>query len=147
MNILLSSYSFGAGRGSEAGVGWNVAKGLALRGHTVTVLTTSEFSTGNCSAIEQEELNITLIEEDCGISDFPEPGSYRKWQRRVRSFLRNLANTQAFDLIHHITLNQYRVCKEWGGNLLLNIAPRADGTVPEAYYKAVKEFGDAIKNM
>ena len=46
-----------------------------------------------------------------------------------------------------ITLNQYRVCKEWGGNLLLNIAPRADGTVPEAYYKAVKEFGDAIKNM
>ena len=46
-----------------------------------------------------------------------------------------------------ITLNQYRVCKEWGGNLLLNIAPRADGTVPEAYYKAVKEFGEAIKNM
>lgn len=108
MNILLSSYSFGAGRGSEAGVGWNVAKGLALRGHTVTVLTTSEFSTGNRSAIEQEELNITLIEEDYGISDFPEPGSYRKWQQRVRSFLRNLANTQAFDLIHHITLNQYR---------------------------------------
>ena len=69
MNILLSSYSFGAGRGSEAGVGWNVAKGLALRGHTVTVLTTSEFSSGNRSAIEQEELNITLIEEDCGISD------------------------------------------------------------------------------
>ena len=46
-----------------------------------------------------------------------------------------------------ITLNQYRVCKEWGGNLLLNIAPRADGSVPEAYYKAVKEFGDAIKDM
>lgn len=44
-----------------------------------------------------------------------------------------------------ITMHQYEVCKEWGGNLLLNIAPAADGSVPEAYYKAVKEFGDAVK--
>ena len=43
------------------------------------------------------------------------------------------------------TLHQYEVCKEWGGNLLLNIAPDADGVVPEAYYRAVKEFGEAIK--
>ncbi len=45
------------------------------------------------------------------------------------------------------TLHQYEVCKEWGGNLLLNIAPDKDGVVPDAYYKAVREFGDAIKNM
>ena len=45
-----------------------------------------------------------------------------------------------------ITLNQYETCKKWGGNLLLNIAPAADGSVPEASYKAVKEFGEAIKN-
>ena len=43
------------------------------------------------------------------------------------------------------TLHQYEVCKEWGGNLLLNIAPDADGIVPDAYYRAVKEFGEAIK--
>ena len=43
------------------------------------------------------------------------------------------------------TMHQYEVCKKWGGNLLLNIAPRADGSVPDAYYKSVKEFGDAIK--
>ena len=108
MNILLSSYSFGAGRGSEAGVGWNVAKGLALRGHAVTVLTTSEFSDRNRTAIEQEKLNITLIEKDCGISDFPTSSSYRKWQRRVHPFIRNLVNEQTFDIIQHITLNQYR---------------------------------------
>jgi alpha-L-fucosidase len=44
-----------------------------------------------------------------------------------------------------VTMNQYETCKKWGGNLLLNIAPAADGSVPEAYYKAVKEFGEAVK--
>lgn len=44
-----------------------------------------------------------------------------------------------------ITMHQYEVCEKWGGNLLLNIAPRADGSVPDAYYQSVKEFGDAIK--
>lgn len=43
------------------------------------------------------------------------------------------------------TLHQYEVCKKWGGNLLLNVAPDADGNLPEAYYKSVKEFGEAIK--
>lgn len=46
-----------------------------------------------------------------------------------------------------ITLQQYETCKKWGGNLLLNIAPDKDGVVPEAYYKAVKEFGEAIKEL
>ena len=44
-----------------------------------------------------------------------------------------------------ITMNQYETCEKWGGNLLLNIAPRGDGSVPEAYYTAVKEFGEALK--
>ena len=44
-----------------------------------------------------------------------------------------------------ITIHQYEVCEKWGGNLLLNIAPRADGSVPDAYYRSVKEFGEAIR--
>lgn len=44
-----------------------------------------------------------------------------------------------------VTMHQYEVCKKWGGNLLLNVAPDADGNLPEAYYKKVKEFGDAVK--
>lgn len=108
MNILLSTYSFGAGRGSEAGVGWNVARGLALRGHSVTVLTTSEFRYLNEPALQKERLNITLIEEDCGIRDFPRSDSYRKWQRRIVPIIRSLSARQHFDLIHHLTLNQYR---------------------------------------
>ena len=46
-----------------------------------------------------------------------------------------------------ITMNQYETCKKWGGNLLLNIAPRADGSVPEAYYTSVKEFGNWLKTQ
>ena len=58
------------------------------------------------------------------------------------SYVKNADKYRALD----ITLNQYETCKKWGGNLLLNIAPAADGSVPEAYYTAVKEFGEAIKN-
>lgn len=43
------------------------------------------------------------------------------------------------------TMHKYDVVKKFGGNLLLNIAPRADGSVPDAYYKSVKEFGDKLK--
>ncbi len=108
MNLLLSSYSFGAGRGSEAGVGWNIAKGLASRGHQVTVITTSEFSKINRSTIAEENLSINLIEEDCGISDFPRSQSYQKWQRRICSTILKIASIGSYDLIHHLTLNQYR---------------------------------------
>lgn len=108
MNILLSAYSFGAGRGSEAGVGWNVARGMALRGHLVTVITTREFSASNRAAIQAEGLNINLIEEDCGISFYPSSRSYRKWQRRIGSTIRQVATDGNCDLIHHVTFNQYR---------------------------------------
>lgn len=108
MNIFLSSYSFGAGRGSEAGVGWNIARELVFRGHQVTVLTTSEFSDLNKRTITKENLPINLIEEDCGISDFPRSRSYQKWQRRVRPIIKKITSSERYDLIHHITLNQYR---------------------------------------
>ena len=125
MNILLSTYSFGAGRGSEAGVGWNVARGLALRGHSVTVLTTSEFRYLNEPALQKERLNITLIEEDCGIRDFPRSDSYRKWQRRIVPIIRSLSARQHFDLIHHITLNQYR----WAHDVFSTNLPYVIGPV------------------
>ena len=57
------------------------------------------------------------------------------------SSVKNADKYRALD----ITMHQYEVCKKWGGNLLLNVAPDADGNLPEAYYKAVKEFGDAVK--
>ena len=125
MNILLSSYSFGAGRGSEAGVGWNIAKELILRGHQVTVLTTSEFSSLNRSTIAEENLPIDLIEEDCDISDFPRSQSYQKWQRRIRPFVKDIASTGSYDIIHHITLNQYR----WAHDVFSTNLPYVIGPV------------------
>ncbi len=35
--------------------------------------------------------------------------------------------------------------RSWGGNLLVNFAPRADGTLPDIYYQRMKEIGDWMK--
>lgn len=57
------------------------------------------------------------------------------------SYVKNADKYRALD----ITMHQYEICQKWGGNLLLNIAPRADGSVPQAYYEAVSAFGDAVR--
>ena len=44
-------------------------------------------------------------------------------------------------------MHQYEVARAFGGNLLLNIAPRADGSVPEAYYTSAKEFYEKRKEI
>lgn len=108
MKILLSSYSFGAYRGSEAGVGWNVALGLARRGHQVTVITTHEFGASNHRAIESEGVAIRLLEEDCGVTCYASTASYRTWQKRIGKVIRQEVREQPYDVIHHVTFNQYR---------------------------------------
>lgn len=124
MRILLSCYSFGANRGSEAGVGWNVARGMALRGHQVTVLTTSEFSKQNKEAIQSENLKVTLKEEDCGITHFPSSHSYAKWQRHIGPTIRQELSTCTYDVIHHVTFNQYRGIRDvFAGNIPYLIGP------------------------
>ena len=108
MNILLSSYSFGAYRGSEAGVGWNIAKGLAQKGHSVSVITTREFENINLPAIQNENLPIRLIQEDFGLQTFTSSKSYRYWQRKIRKTIHQECSKHEYDLIHHVTFNQYR---------------------------------------
>lgn len=108
MNILLSSYSFGANRGSEAGVGWNVARGLVSRGHNVAVVTTHEFTEINHEAIAKEGLSIRLLEEDCGVFHYASSASYRQWQRKIGPVIRKETSRNQYDVIHHITFNQYR---------------------------------------
>lgn len=114
MRILLSSYSFGAGRGSEAGVGWNVAKGLAQRGHEVTVLTTTEFHAVNEPAVNASGLPIRLEEWDAGLpaAAFPLSRSYHHWQQAAGDYLRRLCEKGRFDVVHHVTFNQYRGVKD-----------------------------------
>lgn len=114
MRILLSSYSFGANRGSEAGVGWNVAKGLAQRGHEITVLTTTEFHAVNEPAVRESGLPVRLVEWDAGLSaaEFPLAFSYRRWQQAAGARLRQLCAETSFDIVHHVTFNQYRGVKD-----------------------------------
>lgn len=104
----MSSYSFGAGRGSEAGVGWNVAAGMAARGHEVCVVTTSEFHHLNTPALEKANLPLRIVEFDAGLTHFNSSQSYKQWQKAVGPELRRLAAENHYDLIHHVTFNQYR---------------------------------------
>lgn len=108
MRILLSSYSMGAGRGSEAGVGWNIASGLARRGHEIAVLTTEEFGESNKQAIREQQLGIELLEWSCGLQNFHLRESYHAWQRLIRPQVRALLARRQFDILHHVTFNQYR---------------------------------------
>jgi alpha-L-fucosidase len=36
--------------------------------------------------------------------------------------------------------DSYKVCKNWGGNMLINVGPRSDGTLPDIFYQRVKEL-------
>lgn len=108
MNILLSSYSFGVYRGSEADVGWDVARGLPLRGHMVVVITTYELTGSNHRTIKEEGLNIRLLEEDCGITDYPSASSYRKRQKGIGAAIKKEIIGNKYDVMHHVTFNHYR---------------------------------------
>lgn len=108
MKILLSSYSFGAGCGSEPGVGWNIARGLALRGHEVTVVTTPRLSEQNHAAIEREQLSIRLIEVLFGDKSTRFRSKYYKWQQKIAAVIAREAKENRYDVVHHLTFNQYR---------------------------------------
>lgn len=106
--ILLSAYSLGAYRGSETGVGWNVAKGLACRGHKVTVLTTPEFHELNTQAVIRENLPLQLKEYGFGLQDWPAAATYRQWQKKIRPVVQELAASGEYDLFYQVNWNQYR---------------------------------------
>lgn len=36
--------------------------------------------------------------------------------------------------------DSYRKVREWGGNMLINVGPRSDGTLPELYYTRMREL-------
>lgn len=36
--------------------------------------------------------------------------------------------------------NRYLKCKEWGGNFLINIGPKADGSIPKEAYECLDDF-------
>lgn len=114
MNILISAYACDPYKGSEPGVGWNVAVELA-KTHTVYVLTRRK----NRSSIEKflsnnQSFNATFI-----YHDFPNwlmwlkklittQIYYQFWNLSAIPKIKRLLGNTSIDIIHHITFNQYR---------------------------------------
>lgn len=113
MKILLSAYACEPNKGSEPGVGWNWAKEIANRGHTVWVITRSNNRECIETAFYDREkiqfifydlpLPILRLKKIIGVNFYYilwQMGSAiqgRKWHSKIR-----------FDLVHHITFGVFR---------------------------------------
>ena len=40
---------------------------------------------------------------------------------------------------------KYKKVRDWGGNVLIDVGPRADGTLPEIYYRRMAEFKELLE--
>lgn len=123
MNVLISAFSCGAGRGSEPGVGWNFAAAMA-RYHEVTILTTHEFQDLNDAAIEREgnaSLRIEYYDLPWGLDKLRRAGIgmqiyYYLWQAFGVRQVARLHSRYRFDLAHHITF-----IRVWSPSILRNL--------------------------
>lgn len=119
-NILYLAYACEPNAGSEYGVGWNIPILFAAKysDYNVYVLTRSR-----CKEKIQKELHrLNLSNLNFFFYDIPkwlfynkEMGSnwgeqinYLFWQLLARKYIKELNKNIHFDLIHHITFNQYR---------------------------------------
>ena len=112
--VLLSAYACEPNRGSEPGVGWQLAWHLAAH-HEVTVLTRAN----NRAAIEEYFRTGPAVSLEFLYYDLPAPllrfkqgprwarAYYFLWQLGAYFFVRKVFSTQDFDLIHHITFAKY----------------------------------------
>jgi glycosyltransferase involved in cell wall biosynthesis len=123
LKVLMSAFSCGPGRGSEPGVGWNMAVEVARLGHEVVVLTQTEFAV----EIEQQLASDTLppgLRFDiymppwlARLRDFgfrcKQPAltwhlTSVLWQFCALLHVRRRYRDAGFDLIHHVTFASIR---------------------------------------
>lgn len=117
--VLISAYACEPGKGSEAGVGWNLAREMAKH-HEVWVLT----RTRNYSNIEAEKASSTTPNPHFVYHDLPFASQwdaghlewqlyYYLWQIRTYFVARRLHREVGFDLTHHVTFGRH-----WGPSFL-----------------------------
>ena len=120
LKVLMSAYSCEPGKGSESGIGWNIACGMAKR-HDVWVLTRSQ----NRRRIEPElskqpVAGLTIVYFD--VPGMPRQWDgedslaqihYPLWQLCLYGAARRLHRQIGFDIAQHITWGRY-----WGPSLL-----------------------------
>jgi glycosyltransferase involved in cell wall biosynthesis len=119
MKILMSAFSCGPGRGSEPGVGWNMALEAARLGHEVVVLTQSEFRAEIAQELAAGRLPPNLrfdIFMPVWLERLRDAGLRREfpsltwqmvsmlWQFCALFHARRHYQQAGFDLIHHVTL-------------------------------------------
>lgn len=120
MNILILAYASEPGAGSEYGVGWNVPTTMAKKypQHEIYVLTRSRCREKIDKALDVLNYpNMHFLFYDIPSwmfyknemqSHWGEQINYISWQFLVRRFLKKQNNRIHFDIIHHLTFNQYR---------------------------------------
>lgn len=155
MKILLSAYCCEPGEGSEEGVGWNMANGLA-RHHDVWVITRAN----NRPVIEAALRKRPVPSLHFLYYDLPEWARWWKsgrrglelyyylWQLGIYGVARRAHQRIGFDVAHHVTLVRY-----WRPSLLSHLGipfvwgPVGGGeSAPAALRKGVGSFGRAYEH-
>lgn len=120
MNIIIIAYASEPGAGSEYGVGWMVPVTMAKRyaEHEIYVLTRSRCKDKIMKALDEMQLkNLHFLFYDIPSwmtypnemkSRWGEQINYLTWQLLSRRFIKKMDRKIGFDVIHHLTFNQYR---------------------------------------
>lgn len=116
LKVLISAYACEPGKGSEPGVGWNVAREMAKH-HDVWVLTRAN----NRSSVEAELTREPVLGLTFAYYDLPAWARWWKkggrgvqiyyylWQLGAYRVARRLHGEVGFDLVHHATFGKYWV--------------------------------------
>lgn len=113
LNVLLSAYACEPGKGSEPGVGWNIARELSenvnlwviTRANNRNIIEASEEAwTKNTNWIFWDPPHWLCCwkKGSRGVQIF-----YILWQLGVRSIARNIIEKHSIDIIHHLTFGKY----------------------------------------
>lgn len=120
MNILILSYACEPNAGSEYGVGWNVPTLLAKKypQYQVHVLTRSRCKEKILCVLNEMSLNNLyfhfydipnwMFYKNEMKSNWGEQINYILWQLCSKKYIKTLDQKYKFDVLHHLTFNQYR---------------------------------------
>lgn len=127
MKTLILAYACEPGAGSESGVGWLVPTIMAKRHpeHEIYVLTRSRYREKIIATLDSllaregnggltnihflfYEIPSCLLYKDEKGSNWGEQYNYLLWQWFAKGFIKKQNKNIGFDVIHHLTFNQYR---------------------------------------
>jgi glycosyltransferase involved in cell wall biosynthesis len=118
MKVLVSAYACEPNKGSEPGVGWNIANAIAQE-HEVWVLTTATHQRGIEAELERSpasKLHWIYLDPLGWVYDWETGGKGIQWDVHLHHYLwqiaayfkvKKLHQTIGFDIIHHATYGRY----------------------------------------